>query len=217
MTLGPNTEGADRRVRRTYDRIGRHFSKTRPDPWDEVGRFLEGRSGRLGLDIGVGNGRHAELLSDHTERVIGLDVSATLLTAARERAADRGFNLALCQATGVDLPINSGTVDLGVYIATLHHIAPRERRIQSLDELGRVLTPEGVAIVSVWSVTHDRFDQTSGFDTTVDWTLPDGETVPRFYHIYDIDEFRDDLATSRVPVYESFVSAGNCYAVIGGT
>ena len=217
MTSGQTPEDADRRVRRTYERIGRHFAKTRPNPWDEVHRFLDGRSGRIGLDIGIGNGRHAELLTDHTERVIGIDVSDTLLEEARRRATDRGFSLALCLANAADLPIASDTVDLGVYIATLHHITPRERRIRSLDELARVLTPDGAAIVSAWSVTHDRFDRTSGFDTTVDWTLPDGETVSRFYHIYDIREFRDDLSTSRVSTYESFVSAGNCYAVIGGT
>ncbi len=216
MTTGQNPKGADRRVRSTYERIGRHFAKTRQEPWDEVVRFLDGRSGRIGLDIGIGNGRHAELLTDHTERVIGIDVSDTLLAEARNRATGR-FNLALCLAIAADLPITSNTVDLGIYIATLHHIAPRERRIRSLDELGRVLTPQGVAIVSAWSVTHDRFDRTIGFDTTVDWTLPDGETVPRFYHIYDIDEFRADLDTSTVTILESFVSAGNCYAVIRGT
>jgi len=81
-------------------------------------------------------------------------------------------------------------VDLAVYVATLHHLPTRESRIASLDELARVLSPRAAALVSAWSTEHDRFDADEGFDTTVDWTLPGGETVPRFYHVYDPAEFR---------------------------
>jgi hypothetical protein len=86
--------------------------------------------------------------------------------------------------------------------------------VASLDELARVLAPGGRALVGVWSVAHDRFDATEGFDTTVDWTLPGGERVPRFYHVYDAEEFRADLATSGLAVRETTVSSGNCYAVV---
>jgi SAM-dependent methyltransferase len=106
-------------------------------------------------------------------------------------------------------------VDLAVYVATLHHLRPRAARVASLDELARVLAPGGRALVSAWSTVHDRFDAEAGFDTEVDWTLPGGETVPRYYHIYDPDQFTADLATSDCRVVESFVSSGNCYAVVG--
>ena len=75
---------ADRWVRDTYDRIGAHFARTRPEPWEEVRRFLEGRSGDLGLDVGVGNGRHAELL-----RRDGL-YAALWRTQARLREGEEG-------------------------------------------------------------------------------------------------------------------------------
>jgi hypothetical protein len=77
-----------------------------------------------------------------------------------------------------------------------------------------VLTAGGGALVGVWSTTHDRFDAESGFDTTVDWTLPDGETVPRYYHVYDPDEFARDLAESALVVEQTFVASGNCYGVV---
>ncbi|MFC6728796.1 SAM-dependent methyltransferase, partial [Natronoarchaeum mannanilyticum] len=86
---------------------------------------------------------------------------------------------------------------------------------RSLDELARALAPEGRALVSAWSTAHDRFDRSEGFDTTVDWTLPGGETVPRFYHVYDPDEFRADLSASDLAVEDAFLSSGNCYAVVG--
>ena len=68
--------------------------------------------------------------------------------------------------------------------------------------------------MSAWSTAHDRFDRAEGFDTTVDWTLPGGETVPRFYHVYDPDEFRADIAASDLTAEDVFLSSGNCYAVV---
>ena len=209
------SDPADRRaVRKTYDRIAGHFSQTREYPWPEIEEFLADASpGSVGLDLGCGNGRHTEPLGERVDRVLGLDASRSLLEETRLRANERGVRVDLLQGDAASLPLADGVVDLAVYVATLHHLPEREIRIRSLDELARVLAPGGKALVSAWCTTHDRFDQEEGFDTTVDWTLPDGETVPRFYHIYAPDEFETDLAASDLAVAESFVSSGNCYAV----
>ena len=204
-----------RDVRDTYDRIAPHFARTRPEPWPEVVSFLEGRAGDVGLDVGVGNGRHAELLAGACRRVYGLDVSRAALNQARRRSREHGFDLSLVLGEATRLPLLDGTVDLGVYVATLHHLPTRALRVASLDELARVLTPRGRAIVSAWSVTHDRFDAESGHDRTVDWTLPDGEVVERFYHVYDLAEFDRDVAESALGPVSTFESGGNCYAVVG--
>jgi SAM-dependent methyltransferase len=111
--------------------------------------------------------------------------------------------------------VAAGRVDLAVYVATLHHLPTRTGRVASLDELARLLASGGRALVSAWSTDHDQFDAQSGFDTTVDWTLPDGETVERFYHIYDADEFRADLRESGLDVRSVELSSGNCYATVG--
>ena len=197
-----------------YDRIAEHFSATREYPWPEVEVFLTDRRGRRALDVGCGNGRHAELLAAHARQVIGVDLSGGLLREARQRAREREFAVDLVQSDAARLPIAAGTIDLAVYVAALHHLRPRSTRLRSLDELARVLTPAGRGLVSVWSTEHDRFDRDSGFDTTVDWTLPGGDTVPRYYHIYDPDEFRADLDGSALRPVETFVSSGNCYAVV---
>ena len=210
------SDRADRQeVRETYDRIGRHFSQTREYPWPDVEEFLADASpGSVGLDLGCGNGRHAEPLAELVDRVLGLDVSRPLLAEARARAEERDVAVELLQGDAASLPLADGGVDLAVYVATLHHLPGRKLRIRSLDELARVLAPDGRALVSTWSTAHDRFDGEEGFDTTVDWTLPGGETVPRFYHIYAPEEFEADLAASDLAVVESFVSSGNCYAVV---
>jgi ubiquinone/menaquinone biosynthesis C-methylase UbiE len=206
----------DRRgVRATYERIAEHFATTREHPWPEVEAFCEGRHAATALDVGCGNGRHAELLAAHADRVVGVDASRGLLAVASERVPGAD----LLAGDAARLPLAEGSVDLAVYVATLHHLPTRELRRTSLDELARVLGADGVALVSAWSTAHDRFDASAddevGFDTEVDWTLPGGETVPRFYHVYAPAEFDADLAASALSVVDSRVSSGNCYAVVG--
>jgi len=169
----------------------------------------------VGLDLGCGNGRHVDPLSSVVDRAVGVDVSAELLRTARERVREVEPRPWLLQADAAALPVRTDAVAVAVYVATLHHLRPRRRRVASLSELSRVLAPGGRGLVSAWATTHDRFDAESGFDTTVPWTLPGGETVPRFYHIYDPAEFAADLRDSDLDVVATAVSSGNCYAVVG--
>ncbi|PSQ15390.1 SAM-dependent methyltransferase [Halobacteriales archaeon QS_8_69_26] len=206
-------------VRETYDRIAEHFAKTRHSPWPEVREFVDASpDGTVGLDVGCGNGRHAAVLAERVGRVLCVDVSRPLLAVAGDRLADGeaadAARFDRIQADAATLPVRDDRVDLAAYVATVHHLPDRSRRVASLDELGRVLAPGGRALVSAWATTHDRFDREEGFDTTVDWTLPDGQTVDRFYHVYDPDEFAADLAASDLRVRESWVSSGNCYAEV---
>ena len=200
-------------VRATYDRIAAHFSQTRAQPWPQIPAFLDGRSGAVGVALGCGNGRHVELLADCCGRAVGLDLSRELLGLAVERATD--YEADWVQGSVDRLPFGDDSVDIGVYIATLHHLDSQATRRASLDELARILAPGGRALVSVWSTTHSTFDETEGFDTVVDWTLPGGETVPRYYHIYDPDEFERDLDASALSVERTFTEDGNCFAVVG--
>jgi ubiquinone/menaquinone biosynthesis C-methylase UbiE len=201
-------------VRATYDRIADHFAATREYPWPEVESFCADREADMAVDIGCGNGRHSALLADHADRVVGLDVSIQLLELACERVPTAAFLTGDASA----LPLSSDCAGLAVYVATLHHLPTRRLRRRSLDELARVLTADGKALVSAWSTAHESFDASAddavGFDTEVDWTLPGGETVPRFYHIYAPAEFDADLAASDLAVVETRISSGNCYAVV---
>lgn len=213
----------------TYDRIASHFSKTREYAWPEVTEFLDeygdhlatdrtgtGSESIIGLDIGCGNGRHLEPLSRTVDDAIGVDLSRKLLAVARKRGLDRGFdsNSSLVRGDAASLPVTTQTIDIGIYVATIHHLSPRSRRRRSLNELARVLRADGVGLVSAWSTVHDRFDRETGFDTTIDWSLPDGETVPRFYHIYDPDEFVADIEASALFLDSLELSSGNCYGVV---
>ncbi|GAA0658468.1 class I SAM-dependent methyltransferase [Salarchaeum japonicum] len=203
-----------RNVHETYDRIARHFSQTREYAWPEVEDFVGDANATRALDIGCGNGRHTELLAAHADAAVGVDASRGLLDEAVARADDRDFDAAFVQGDAARLPVREDRFDLAVYVATIHHLPTRDARRASLDELARTLTADGRALVSAWSTAHSKFDRTDGFDTTVDWTLPGGDTVPRFYHIYAPDEFRADIDASALELVDFELSSGNCYATV---
>ena len=223
MTVDREADGDDEPpaadLQAVYDRIADHFAKTREYAWPEVESFISDERDRYGsldraLDLGCGNGRHAQALAEAGASVVGLDVSRGLLAEARQRADERGFAVDLVHGDGSRLPFAADRFSQVVYVATLHHLPTREARRRSLSAVGRVLAPEGRALVSAWSTAHDRFEATEGFDTTVDWTLPGGKTVGRYYHIYDPQEFRADLDAASVDVVDCRISSGNCYAVV---
>ena len=216
---GTSNERAAGEVQAVYDRIADHFAQTREYAWPEVEAFVADESDRIGLDraldLGCGNGRHTELLAANGADAVGLDVSRGLLDTAARRQRERGFDAELVHGDAASLPFADDTFSHVVYVATLHHLRPAATRQASLAEVGRVLAPDGRALVSAWSTAHDRFDADSAFETTVEWTLPGGERVDRYYHIYDPDSFRAELAA--VPGIECLsmaVSSGNCYAVV---
>ncbi|MES3517329.1 MAG: class I SAM-dependent methyltransferase [Natronomonas sp.] len=196
-------------VRDTYDRIADHFSSTRHHAWPETEEFCATHDGDRGIDIGCGNGRHTEVLCECVDHAVGLDVSPRLLDIAADRVPAAGF----VTGDAARLPFAANQFDIAIYVATLHHLPTQAMRRQSLAELSRVLTEDGVALISAWSTDADRFDAGTGFDTFVDWTLPDGETVDRFYHIYDQTEFETDLR-SQLEIRRSWLSSGNCYGVV---
>lgn len=198
-------------VRATWDTIGPHFAKTRATPWPEVEDFVDTVDAARGLDVGTGNGRHATLLADHCNHVLALDASTELLTIAAEAVPD---NVACLAGDAASLPLRDDCIDVALSIATIHHLPTPAARRASITELLRVLTADGSAYLSVWTTTHDTFDATQSFDTTVDWTLPDGTTVERYYHIYTPEDFRALLERTGATIDAFTVSSGNCYATI---
>lgn len=61
----------------------------------------------------------------------------------------RGHEVFVCDC--LQLPLRDGVADGVISIAVLHHLATRERRLQALDEMRRVLAPGGRALVTVWA------------------------------------------------------------------
>jgi SAM-dependent methyltransferase len=96
--------------------------------------------GRRVLDVGCGKGRFARVLAARGARVVGLDVSAAMLAAARFETLDR------VQGSARRLPFRDGTFDAAIAVEVFEHFEPRAVEA-ACDELRRVLRPGGLFVL----------------------------------------------------------------------
>jgi ubiquinone/menaquinone biosynthesis C-methylase UbiE/predicted RNA-binding Zn-ribbon protein involved in translation (DUF1610 family) len=122
--------------------------------WDKGGRAYEDaveaialkrllpECGSFMLELGAGAGRNTPRYQNF-ERVALLDYSRTQLEQARDRLGDSEGYLFVA-ADIYHLPFVSGLFDSATMIRTLHHMAHPQ---MALDQVARVMTPEGVFIL----------------------------------------------------------------------
>jgi ubiquinone/menaquinone biosynthesis C-methylase UbiE len=126
----------------------RYIPGTRGEIWVEhwhryhfARRWVAGRSV---LDVACGEGYGSALLARDAAQVTGVDVSAEAIAHARREYApvnNASFECAPCTR----LPLADASIDVAVSFETLEHIAEQDA---FLDELARVLRPEGLLILS---------------------------------------------------------------------
>jgi len=195
-----------RKNQETWDCIAESFDKTRRKPWNQCVDFIKTlKKTDLVVDMGCGNGRHLIICAENCKQVIGLDISIKLLYIVNNILIEKNLkNVFILHSDVTYVPIKNETVDAILYIASLHNIQGREKRIQSLKELKRILKKEGRALISVWSKWQDKyrklffkkwFNQVgkSEFgDIDIYWKQH-GLNIPRFYHLYSKKEFVKDI------------------------
>lgn len=99
----------------------------------------------LAVDFGCGAGRLSRALASHFGKVIGIDVSPSMISAARQLNADVA-NIEFRENPGAELAgIEDASVDLLFSHITLQHI-PTPLAIGYVEEFFRILAPGGVAV-----------------------------------------------------------------------
>jgi len=198
----------------TWDCIAESFDKTRNKPWKQCIDFINTlKETNLVADIGCGNGRHLALCANQCKLAIGLDISEELLLIAKNKLMEKKLkNAVFLHSDASDLPIKNETIDAVLFIASLHNIKGREKRIQSLRELKRILKKEsGIALISVWSRWQDKYrvlffkklfaqiSKSDFGDLDIYWRQH-GLNIPRFYHLYSKKEFVEDLTKAGLEI-----------------
>ena len=200
---------------KTWDIIAKSFDITRKKPWKQCIDFIEEFSKNdYFADIGCGNGRHLIPSANHFKKVIGLDLSKELLKIVNKKILrEKIKNTTLLHSNVLNIPIKSSTIDSILYIATLHNIKGRNKRIQSLKEINRILKSNGKALVSVWSREQEKFrkqffkkwftqfGENEFGDINIYWRQH-GLNIPRFYHLYSKREFQRDINQAGLEILE---------------
>ena len=94
-------------------------------------------------DLGCGTGQVTELLAPFVERVVAIDGSAEMLSAARARLR-KHKNVLLRKGVLEKVPIQGASLDAAVLMLVLHHLPDP---IAVLSEARRVLRPGGKLLI----------------------------------------------------------------------
>jgi ubiquinone/menaquinone biosynthesis C-methylase UbiE len=97
------------------------------------------------VDIGCGGGGLVRDLTRRGARAVGVEISDGQLSAAL--ALDEGGGARYLVGSAQDLPLPTGSMDVAVFMRSLHHIPPADLT-QALREARRVLRPAGVVYVA---------------------------------------------------------------------
>lgn len=138
-----------------YDEYAKEFSNTRQQFWKEL-EFLKeyAYDGARVLDVGCGNGRLVDVFENVNLQYTGIDFSKELIAIAQTERAVKGTFI---HADALALPFEDDTFDAVFSIAVLHHIPSKERRMQFVSEIHRVLKPDGKCILTVWNTLQWKF------------------------------------------------------------
>jgi len=205
----------DKKSEETWDSIAKSFDSTRDKPWAQCIDFINKLpKSNVIADIGCGNGRHLIPAAKHCKMAIGLDISRELLDIVKSKINNQKLeNVCLLHSDVVNIPIKDECIDSILFIAALHNIPGRERRIRSLKEVKRILKKDGTALISVWSRWQDRYrkqffkkwftqtGKTEFGDIDIYWRQHD-LNIPRFYHLYSKREFLKDIKESGLKILE---------------
>ena len=112
--------------------------------WHRYHYVLPLVAGKKVLDVACGEGYGSALMSRSAAEVSGVDISAAAITHARALYADRA-NVQYFEASCTQLPFDHASFDVVVSFETIEHIA---EQAEFLDEIKRVLKPDGVLILS---------------------------------------------------------------------
>ncbi|KAG5647209.1 hypothetical protein DXG03_001168 [Asterophora parasitica] len=217
----------DKNVHAIYDEIASHFSSTRYKvrlkpflPWPIISAFMSSiATGWVGLDAGTGNGKYLPLPLDRPTDIltVGLDRSINLLKIARN-AGESGTTREVVWGDVLGQSWRTGVFDYAISIATIHHLATHERRIQAVKRLLQSVSPQhGRILIYVWAIEQDELSKREipigengdseglGQDVVVPWVLSkkapatgtekrDGpaeqQVFNRYYHMFAKGELR---------------------------
>ena len=158
------TDQATERSRRVwsagdYDRISAGFR-------DEAQAFVDRQSLKAGqrvLDAACGSGNLTIPAARTGAKVIGLDLVASLLTAASEWATRESLNIQLDEGSVEELPYSDGQFDV---VLSMFGVMFAARPDRVVSELARVTRPGGQVALANWTRTGfigQMFKITTGY------------------------------------------------------
>jgi tRNA (uracil-5-)-methyltransferase TRM9 len=206
-------------TKKTYDTIAKEFDITRSKETTEFNVFAQNvKPNGVIADIGCGNGRLVRFLQEISDKwqtpkykYIGIDNNDQLLEQAKKHFPKENF----AHGDMLNIPIDNGTIDTIFCIRAFHHMPSKEKRLQSLSEMHRVLKNNGTIIITVWNLWQKkylqyilrailRFIYTLGGYAPNDTFIPWGKKAKRYYHAFTPLELTKIVDKAGFEIEETF-------------
>ena len=141
--------------KKVWDAIAEQWYHFRQKPFRDIAKELEKLSekekGKI-LEIGCGNCRNLLVFAKKGFKCYGLDFSEKMLEFAKLFCEKHKIKVRLKLGVAEKLPYQNNFFDYCLSISLLHHLETKEKRRKAVEEMFRVLKPNGLAFVSVWNL-----------------------------------------------------------------
>ena len=198
-------------VKQTYEKIADRFSVTRGYLWKGVKEFLDKiKPFSTILEVGSGNGKNLIYRKDCFNFAFDFCEKFCEITQSR--------NIPSVTANNLHLPLHNNSIDYVLSVAVLHHLSTKERRIQSIKELIRVLKPNGKLFIQVWALkqpenSRRKFTQQ---DNYVSFKNPKKDLNKlRFYHVFQEEELKEYFDNFKnIKILDYYWEVGNWILIV---
>ena len=184
-------------VKDVYNTIATDFSRTRNCHWDYVNDFIKSlKSDTTLLDLGCGNGKYLSIREDLN--LYALDNCENLIKIVNNKYPSVKTFISDVRTT----PFETDFFEAVISIAVIHHLSTTKNRLEMLNEIIRILKPNGIALVTAWA-TKQTLTKTLTKSTKIsennDYLIPwedkkNKKISQRFYHLFEEFEFENLLS-----------------------
>lgn len=191
------------KTRDDYNKIARHFARTRQGSWSEFNQFKSFiKDGQRVLDWGCGNGRLLLFLKELDISYFGVDQSQSLLKLAKKQFAEsikKGKAKFFCTAFK-EKKFNDDYFDLVFMIASFHHLPDKKSRLKLLKKTYKEMKPGAYLLMTVWNLKSEwakakkDWKKLGENDFLVPWKNQGSVVeVERYYHHFEKSELKELL------------------------
>jgi ubiquinone/menaquinone biosynthesis C-methylase UbiE len=171
-----------------YENNCNKFSDTRFCLWDVVRDFgKQFKKDSYILDAGCGNGKNIYHFHhfQNISNIVGIDKCLGLVNICKKK----GYNVKEGIVECIDYSDN--TFDFVMSIAVIHHLDDENKRKQAIEEMLRVLKPNGKLLITCWAYESDEYSKKKKFKIGDNYIKFNKENILRYYYIYDKTGFEN--------------------------
>ena len=191
-----------KKTRDDYNKIAKHFAKTRRHSWPEFSEFSAFfKSGQRVLDWGCGSGRLVMFLEGKKVEYFGVDQSIELIKIARRLYAKevKAGQAHFYSSANKPKKFPKNYFDVACLIASFFHLPDEATRLALLNQIHGELKPGGKLVLIVWNLESDwaktkaktDWEKIGPNDFLIPWKNPQGKIeAMRYYHHFTQSELQ---------------------------